>query len=717
MSLDTLQLLAPFAVISLLLGFFIYFVAQYIWPSYGLESALKRINIGLGSLKSTPFGSRKRQVGELFKGSMLEHIWGEFEQTLHDQFHEKDGELELYNSRGTVPAGYFFTAASVADRTLKTEYFKHLPGIMTGIGIIGTFAGLLFGLSAFDASNTEKINESIDLLLSGVMEAFIASAAAITAAMIVTHWEKLRYRKCLNELDTLNESIDALFDAGVGEEYLSQLVKSAEESSKQTRLLKDSLVTDLKEMLLNLVEANARESADLRTALIESNRESSQKIADQIGESIATNLQGPLNKLAETAMASAGDQSGKVQNLLQDALVAFMDRLDHTFGQQFAGLSDMLKSSTAVIGQMESQMAQLIEAMQRSAEESSKAASDRLTQMMVDMEQRNEHFGRQVQDMLAAFNDTISNMGSAGKNANDEMATMMRKMFDDAAEQQLAMKGSLDAFIRSLTDQVGQGHQKTVDKISEALGSLSTQMEGVFGVFKDSQSALEAQRKQEQQDLHGQSRAALEQMENQLAGLLSAIREQNTGVKDALDKLQEGTTAMISGLTSGAEKIGGAATRFELAGNAVSVSTEKSANLITLVNKTSEHLGGASTKLAGLIEDYSATRELVQKVITGAERVAAALQSDAAARQQMTQDLSSVAERLGGITNEMKTYLRDFNGVVTTSFGSFTDGMNGSLSKVMSSLDNELDRAVKALGSGVAELAEVVEELSEVRIK
>jgi hypothetical protein len=43
--------------------------------------------------------------------------------------------------------------------------------------------------------------------------------------------------------------------------------------------------------------------------------------------------------------------------------------------------------------------------------------------------------------------------------------------------------------------------------------------------------------------------------------------------------------------------------------------------------------------------------------------------------------------------------------------------MNGSLSKVMSSLDNELDRAVKALGSGVAELAEVVEELSEVRVK
>jgi putative membrane protein len=128
-------------------------------------------------------------------------------------------------------------------------------------------------------------------------------------------------------------------------------------------------------------------------------------------------------------------------------------------------------------------------------------------------------------------------------------------------------------------------------------------------------------------------------------------------------------------------------------------------------------LGGASDKLSNLIEDYKSTRELVQKVISGAEKVSSALESDATSRYQMTQDLNSVSEKLGSITTEMKTYLRDFNGVITTSFGSFTDGMNGSLSKVMSSLDTELDRAVKALGSGVAELAEVVEELSEVRVK
>jgi putative membrane protein len=210
---------------------------------------------------------------------------------------------------------------------------------------------------------------------------------------------------------------------------------------------------------------------------------------------------------------------------------------------------------------------------------------------------------------------------------------------------------------------------------------------------------------------------ALEQMDAQITSLLVAIREQNAGSKDVLEKLQQGTSTMVSGLINGAEKIGGAASRFELAGNAVSVSTDKSANLISLVNRTTEHLGGASDRLAALIDDYESTKELVQKVISGAEKVSLTLESDASSREKMTQDLASVAEKLGSVTTEMKTYLRDFNGVVTTSFGSFTDGMNGSLSKVMSSLDNELDRAVKALGSGVSELAEVVEELSEVRVK
>ena len=38
------------------------------------------------------------------------------------------------------------------DTSLRADFFKHLPGILSGIGIIGTFVGLLSGLKGFKIS-------------------------------------------------------------------------------------------------------------------------------------------------------------------------------------------------------------------------------------------------------------------------------------------------------------------------------------------------------------------------------------------------------------------------------------------------------------------------------------------------------------------------------------------------------------------------------------
>ena len=45
--------------------------------------------------------------------------------------------------RATATAEAFFNAQYVVDGRLRTEFFKHLPGIFTGIGIIGTFLDTL----------------------------------------------------------------------------------------------------------------------------------------------------------------------------------------------------------------------------------------------------------------------------------------------------------------------------------------------------------------------------------------------------------------------------------------------------------------------------------------------------------------------------------------------------------------------------------------------
>jgi pimeloyl-ACP methyl ester carboxylesterase len=67
---------------------------------------------------------------------------------------------------------------------LQTHFYKHVPGILTGVGIIGTFTGLITGLMNFDVSSPEQVQMALSQLVQTVGQAFWISAVAITLAMI-----------------------------------------------------------------------------------------------------------------------------------------------------------------------------------------------------------------------------------------------------------------------------------------------------------------------------------------------------------------------------------------------------------------------------------------------------------------------------------------------------------------------------------------------------
>jgi hypothetical protein len=186
---------------------------------------------------------------------VLAHLWREYRHTLHEQkqIDAQSGQQTIVALRASVPAETFFNPQSLVDNRLRTEFFKHLPGICTGLGIIGTFLGLIQGLSAFKVSeNAQEVRMSIDALLHGVFEAFLVSATAIAIAMAITLIEKLLISSLYRRTEALAHRLDGLFEAGADSEYLERLVRSSEESATQSRILKDALVADLKEMLSEL---------------------------------------------------------------------------------------------------------------------------------------------------------------------------------------------------------------------------------------------------------------------------------------------------------------------------------------------------------------------------------------------------------------------------------------------------------------------------------
>ena len=164
----------------LVLIFFVVFLVPGVLHWFRLSLIQRRIK----KFESKNFASEFKKV--FAKDKRLSHLWKEYQDSLHIQREERDGQLATVAIRATVPSELYFNSQFVVDSRLRTEFFKHLPGLFTGIGIIGTFSGLIEGLRVFQVSeNAATVRASLESLMHSVGEAFLISAAAIAAALVV----------------------------------------------------------------------------------------------------------------------------------------------------------------------------------------------------------------------------------------------------------------------------------------------------------------------------------------------------------------------------------------------------------------------------------------------------------------------------------------------------------------------------------------------------
>lgn len=322
-SLSFVQFIPPLVVAAILVFACYVFYTKYVLVSRSLASELQKLARTVRSMTEGDENMRKVGIGKVFQNTPLEFTWKDFAKTLHAQTAIQDGVLRQKRSRITVPAGHFFSVAAVIDRPLRVDYFKHLPGILTGIGIIGTFAGLLFGLSHFDASNAQTMQLSINLLIQGVRDAFYASAAAITAAMVITHWEKLQYQRCLAALDSLVEAIDSSFEAGVGEEYLAALVKNTATAGDGPRGLKDDIIQAMVPIVKQFEAMQSSQSHGLAEAVEHAMNEANRRLASQFETALIRQVKTPLDDLSKRWSGPAAPvQKINSENLAQKIIRA-----------------------------------------------------------------------------------------------------------------------------------------------------------------------------------------------------------------------------------------------------------------------------------------------------------------------------------------------------------------------------------------------------------
>lgn len=691
----------PPIVVGTLLGvLLLIFFAFYVFPGLVLDSRLKRVAEKLRSLKAEAAGPiPTEEAGQAFSGKGgLEHLWSEYEETLHPQYKSEDGERSLEAIRATVPAEVFFNPQSVIDTTVNAEFFKHLPGILTGLGIIATFAGLITGLHQFNMSlDPEALNVGLEKLILSVKEAFFASGAAIFVAIFVTLWEKIQLNVCHRRLERLVHAIDSLYDAGAGEEYLSRLVTSAEESATQTRHLKDSLVEDMKVLLTELTERQIAAQQGATSAL-----------ANEIGQSITQSLETPLNKIAGVVERASGDQGQAVHGMLENLMTAFMAKLDDTLGDQMRGLSAMMQDSAGSMRQMQDGFRQLLDEMSKTSGSASRDMAEQLDRMMSEAEARQRQMAEslnqaveQMQGMLSSGQADVQAQMQAGVEGlratldqmMTEMAEQRRAQAQDGAEEQRQMREAVQALLAETRQAAGDVAGQYSQQLTESLASIEDRLDGMLSKSDERQQAADQR-----------NEALLDELQSHFEEMAEASRLGVDAMRENTQKLEQVSLSAIEGMNRGAEGMRRAAEDFSTAGDSVTGVIDKGASLYEKVMAASQSLEAASHVVREAVAGYNETRNSVEAMAETMRRLTDEAEERGQHSAKIVKDMSELVDDFADAQDEAAEYLEKISGVMSKGFDDFASAVAVNMSKSRGEFDNSLSQAVGMIQSELQEL-------------
>ena len=429
----------------------------YLFPSITLSNKLKQFKQNLEPLHNQGADPLEIEASD----QHLHHLWGQYCETLHaEKVIDENGLETTRGYRATLPASAIFYSGSVIDGRLAVEFFKHLPGLLTGLGIIGTFSGLISGL------RNASIGGGLDtqVLISSVGEAFVFSAFAIGFAMLVTFIEKWRYAHLLHLTDELCRAIDRLYSAGVGEEYLRRLVAASEQAVTNSQQLKDSLVGELGNILERLaekqIEAAGRHSAELRTS-----------------------LQQPIEAVALGFSEFGRSQGQAIGAGLQDQMAAFADKLDQLLGGQVGQAKELQAETVRALQTAVATFQSMAQSVSAAGETATSAMSAQLRQAIDDMAARQG----QMNDAMRTFVDEMRGNAERSQSGTQQQLTSMLQSL--SAE----MSGAIDGLRQQAeaSGEVTRFHQQQIsEEARRAVVGLAAEVHNQTQAIEQAASAM-----------------------------------------------------------------------------------------------------------------------------------------------------------------------------------------------------------------------------------
>lgn len=370
--------------------------------------------------------------------------WREFTKTL--VFPPAAGEP----IQAPLPATSFFSAEAILQPHLNFRLLSAVPNTLTGLGILGTFLGLAFGIylanHGLDLADTEALKHALGDLLAGASLAFWTSIAGVLSAILFTTGERVLLKRSERQIDALAVLVDERVQLLTPESLAAQQLAEAREQTLQLK----------------------RFNTDLAMS-----------IAEALDERVVGRLTPALDKLIEAVEGVRADRGESNEKLLINLIEEFKQSLSGAAGTEMNAMAQTL-------GDLRNVLASSLGAMQTGQvqfEESANRLTRHLDETLTSTQQA-------MQEQLSAVTSTFQTaMSASGMKLSEQMETAGRSLTNTVSETSLQHDSTARRMEKAIEGWAAllEGTSTTAQRID----SMSVTLDSVHEKFRSTASSIE----------------------------------------------------------------------------------------------------------------------------------------------------------------------------------------------------------------------------------
>lgn len=564
-----------------------------------------------------------------------------------------------------------FIVALYGYKADRMRGFAHYaPNLLTSLGILGTFIGIVIGLMHFDPAD---IDSSISLLLGGLETAFMTSllgmAAAIIFKVVTTSFKFMQPRE-----------VSGVGPEEIGPEDIHAILQAQSESLEKLRhaIASDedgSLVSQLKLLRidnrdigdkLGLLDTNGKQQLDVMTELHKHSEQQSKRF-----DRFAVDLEQQLQNFADMLSRSATEA---VINALKEVIADFNKNLTDQFGENFKALDASVQK---LVEWQENYRHQL---------EDMKAQYDHGVKAIIQTEQSVAH----ISEKAGAIPDTMEGLKT--------LLETTRHQLNELSNHLEAFKGMRDAAVEAVPT-IREQVNSTVRDVSGAAQSAS---EHYKKLLDDSDAYIEAHDSMLQEFLKKFQSTTQEGVEK--------LREDlSNSAKDASEKLMDGSAKINEELIEGARFLN---TSFNsLNRSLIETSETVSSKSEQIAEQFDDALKDVNSHVRNMSETLTKESQTLSQTLADAskqtEQHIRSVQSQVhESIDQMQQRLSrSVEEMTDMQTRKMDDSFQKMEGIMRQATQRTAESVNSQLKAVDDSMQQELDRVMNEMGRALSQIS------------